>query len=71
MLHRHYQNTKTALDNRIYQKQKLQDLPEGYISVNNMLILDKEGYTHDLRHLTEEPDEVKVSSPVLKTSRVR
>ena len=38
-----------------------------------MLILDKEGCTHDFRHLTEELeelDEVKVSSPVLKTTLV-
>ena len=35
-----------------------------------MLIL-KQGCTYEKGRLGEEPDEVKVSRPVLKTSRVR
>ncbi len=69
LLHRHCHDTKTALDNKKYPKPKLQDLPEGYLWVDDMLVL-KQGYTYDKRRLREEPDEVKVSRPVLKTSRV-
>ncbi|WP_365673364.1 HNH endonuclease signature motif containing protein [Okeania sp. SIO3I5] len=39
LLHRHCHDTKTALDKKTYPKLKLQDLPEGYIWVNDMLIL--------------------------------
>ena len=55
--------------NKTYTKPKLQDLPDEYLWVNDMLIL-KQGCTYEKGRLGEEPDEVKVSRPVLKTSRV-
>ena len=70
LLHRHCHDTKTALDNKTYTKPKLQDLPDDYLWVNDMLIL-KQGCTYEKGRLGEKPDEVKVSRPVLKTSRVR
>ncbi|ABG49726.1 RNA-directed DNA polymerase [Trichodesmium erythraeum IMS101] len=70
LLHRHCHDTKTALDNKTYTKPKLQDLPDEYLWVNDMLIL-KQGCTYEKGRLGEKPDEVKVSRPVLKTSRVR
>ena len=70
LLHRHCHDSKTALDNKTYLKPKLQDLPDEYLWVNDMLIL-RQGCTYEKGRLREEPDEVKVSSPVLKTSRVR
>ena len=69
LLHRHCHDTKTALDNKTYAKPKLQDLPDEYLWVNDMLIL-KQGCTYVKGRSGEEPDEVKVSRPVLKTSRV-
>ena len=69
LLHRHCHDTKTALDNKTYTRPKLQDLPNEYLWVNDMLIL-KQGCTYEKGRLGEEPDEVKVSRPVLKTSRV-
>ncbi|MDE5101243.1 MAG: reverse transcriptase domain-containing protein, partial [Trichodesmium sp. St16_bin4-tuft] len=70
LLHRHCHDTKTALDNKTYSKPKLQDLPDEYLWENDMLTL-KHGCTLELGRLGEEPDEVKVSRPVLKTSWVR
>ena len=70
LLHRHCHDTKTALDNKTYTKPKLQELPDEYLWVNDMLIL-KQGCTYEKGRLREEPDEVKVSRPILKTSRVR
>ena len=57
------------LDNKTYTRPKLQDLPDEYLWVNDMLTL-KQGCTYEKGRLGEEPDEVKVSRPVLKTSRV-
>ncbi|NEO53544.1 MAG: group II intron reverse transcriptase/maturase, partial [Okeania sp. SIO3B5] len=68
LLHRHCHDTKTALDKKTYAEPKLQDLPEGYLWVDDMLIL-RQGCTHDKGRLREEPCEVKVSRTVLKTSR--
>ena len=70
LLHRHCHDTKTVLDNKTYTKPKLQDLPDEYLWVNDMLIL-KQGCTYEKGRLREEPDELKASRPVLKTSRVR
>jgi len=53
MLHRHCHDTKTALDKKTDPKPKLQDLPEGYSWVDDMLILRQE-YTHKKGHLKEE-----------------
>ena len=39
LLHRHCHDTKTALDNKTYPKPKLQDLPDNYLWVGDMLIL--------------------------------
>ncbi|OZH55325.1 hypothetical protein AFK68_05360, partial [Hydrocoleum sp. CS-953] len=39
LLHRHCHDTKTTLDNKTYPKPKLQDLPDGYLWVNDMLVL--------------------------------
>ena len=68
LLHRHCHDSKTALDKKTYPKFKLQDLPENYIWIDDMLNLEA-GCTHDKGRLTEEPCEVKVSRTVLKTSR--
>ncbi|MGB3508180.1 MAG: group II intron reverse transcriptase/maturase [Microcoleaceae cyanobacterium] len=57
LLHRHCHDTKTALDNKTYQKPKLQDLPENFIWVDDMLTLGQ-GCTHEKGCLGEEPDEV-------------
>ena len=54
LLHRHCHDTKTALDNKTYSKPKLQDLPEGYMWVDDMLIL-RQGCAHDKGRLREEP----------------
>ncbi|NEQ72285.1 MAG: group II intron reverse transcriptase/maturase [Okeania sp. SIO2C9] len=69
LLHRHCHDTKTALDNKTYPKSKSQALPEGYLWVDDMLVL-RQGCAHDKGRLGEEPCEVKVSRTVLKTSRV-
>ena len=39
LLHRHCRGAKTALDNKTYPKLRLQDLPDGYLWVDDMLIL--------------------------------
>ena len=67
---RHCYDTKTALDSKTYQKAKLQDLPEGYIWVNDILVLEEKGCTYDKGGLREELFEVKVSRKVLKRSRL-
>ncbi|GGA22970.1 hypothetical protein CYANOKiyG1_38210 [Okeania sp. KiyG1] len=54
LLHRHCHDTKTALDKKTYTQPKLQDLPEGYLWVEDMLIL-RQGCTHDKGRLREEP----------------
>ena len=54
LLHRHCHDTKTALDKKTYTQPKLQDLPEDYLWVNDMLIL-RQGCTHDKGRLREEP----------------
>ncbi|WP_293166964.1 group II intron maturase-specific domain-containing protein, partial [Okeania sp. SIO2C9] len=54
LLHRHCHDTKTALDKKTYTQPKLQDLPEGYLWVDDMLIL-RQGCTHDKGRLREEP----------------
>ena len=68
LLHKHCYESKAALDNNSYPKLKLQDLPDEYLWVNDMLTL-KQGCTLELGRLREEPCEVKVSRTVLKTSR--
>ena len=69
LLHRYCHDTKTALDEKRYPETKLQDLPEDYLWVDDILIL-RQGCTLELGRLREEPCEVKVSRTVLKTSRV-
>ncbi|WP_293080363.1 group II intron reverse transcriptase/maturase [Okeania sp. SIO3B5] len=54
LLHRHCHDTKTALDKKTYIQPKSQDLPEGYLWVDDMLIL-RQGCTHDKGRLREEP----------------
>ncbi|NEO56971.1 MAG: group II intron reverse transcriptase/maturase [Okeania sp. SIO3B5] len=54
LLHRHCHDTKTALDKKTYAEPKLQDLPDGYLWVEDMLIL-RQGCTHDKGRLREEP----------------
>ncbi|WP_293163520.1 group II intron reverse transcriptase/maturase [Okeania sp. SIO2C9] len=54
LLHRHCHDTKTALDKKTYAKPKLQDLPEDYLWVDDMLIL-RQGCTHEKGRLREEP----------------
>ncbi|GGA10480.1 hypothetical protein CYANOKiyG1_23410 [Okeania sp. KiyG1] len=44
LLHRHCHDTKTALDKKTYTQPKLQDLPEGYLWVDDMLILKARMY---------------------------
>ncbi len=39
LLHRHCHDSKTALDKKTYPKPKLQDLPDGYLWVDDMLTL--------------------------------
>ncbi|MDE5078813.1 MAG: hypothetical protein O4751_11270, partial [Trichodesmium sp. St2_bin6] len=58
-----------ALDVKAYQKFKSQDLPDNYLWINDMLTL-VQGCTLELGRSGEEPDEVRVSRPVLKTNRV-
>ncbi|MDE5102105.1 MAG: group II intron reverse transcriptase/maturase, partial [Trichodesmium sp. St19_bin2] len=70
LLHRHCHHIKTASDIKTYSKPKLQDLPDEYLWVSDMLTL-KQGSTLELGRSGEEPNEVKVSRSVLKTSRVR
>ena len=69
LLHRYCHDTKTALDEKRYPETKLQDLPEDYLWVDDILIL-RQGCTLELGRLREEPCEVKVSRTVLKTSRL-
>ncbi|WP_363269555.1 group II intron reverse transcriptase/maturase [Okeania sp. SIO2B3] len=54
LLHRHCHDTKTALDQKTYAEPKLQDLPDDYLWVDDMLIL-RQGCTHDKGRLREEP----------------
>ena len=54
LLHRHSHDTRTALDKKTYTQPKLQDLPEGYLWVDDMLIL-REGCTYEKGRLREEP----------------
>ncbi|NEO54443.1 MAG: group II intron reverse transcriptase/maturase [Okeania sp. SIO3B5] len=54
LLHRHCHDTKTALDNKHIHAPKLQALPEGYMWVDDMLIL-RQGCTHEKGRLREEP----------------
>ena len=37
LLHRHCHDTKTALDNKTYTRPKLQDLPDEYLWVNDIM----------------------------------
>ena len=69
LLHQYCHETNIALNHKSYLIGNSQDLPEYYLWVNDMLTL-KQGCTLELGPLTEEPDEAKVSCPVLKTSRV-
>ncbi|NEO54768.1 MAG: group II intron reverse transcriptase/maturase [Okeania sp. SIO3B5] len=54
LLHRHCHDIKTAIDKKTYTEPKLQDLPDGYLWVEDMLIL-RQGCTHDKGRLREEP----------------
>ncbi|NEQ72065.1 MAG: group II intron reverse transcriptase/maturase [Okeania sp. SIO2C9] len=44
LLHRHCHDSKTALDKKTYIQPKLQDLPEGYLWVDDMLTLRERMY---------------------------
>ena len=67
-MHRHCHDSKTALDNKTYPKFKLQYQAENYIWIDDMLTRFA-GLSDEKGRLREEPDEVKVSSPVLLTRR--
>ncbi|GGA14520.1 group II intron reverse transcriptase/maturase [Okeania sp. KiyG1] len=54
LLHRYCHDTKTALDKKTYAKPKLQDLPEDYLWVDDMLTL-RQGCAHEKGRLREEP----------------
>ncbi|WP_287242410.1 MULTISPECIES: group II intron reverse transcriptase/maturase [unclassified Okeania] len=54
LLHRHCHDTKTALDKKTYAELKLQDLPEDYLWVDDMLTL-RQGCAHEKGRLREEP----------------
>nr|WP_293090310.1 group II intron maturase-specific domain-containing protein [Okeania sp. SIO3B5] len=70
LLHRHCHDAKTALDHKKHPKPRSQDLPEGDIWVDDILIL-REGDVPMTKGIQERSrDEVKVSRPVLKTSRL-